>query len=205
MIAPSMNAIAESIENQRFALSDARVIAWEILKALEPFCERQMVVGSIRRQKATVGDIEILFVPKLEEHRENDLFGGGKVEVQSLADLRLQEMIAVGYLSKRITKAGNEVWGYKNKLAVHEASGIPVDLFTAGESNWFNYMVCRTGGKYNNIAIAQAAQKKGWKWNPYGTGFSREVGGLPELHIVTSERDVYDFVGMECPDPKDRK
>lgn len=46
------------------------------------------------------------------------------------------------------------MWGEKNKLAVHVRTGIPVDFFAATEANWWNYLVCRTGGEQNNIAIA---------------------------------------------------
>lgn len=37
------------------------------------------------------------------------------------------------------------MYGSKNKLMRHRASGIPVDLFSATTANWFNYLVCRTG------------------------------------------------------------
>jgi hypothetical protein len=44
------------------------------------------------------------------------------------------------------------------RRALHR-DGIPVDLFTATEDNWWNYVVCRTGPYASNIRIAQEARK----------------------------------------------
>ncbi|GAI69385.1 unnamed protein product, partial [marine sediment metagenome] len=41
-------------------LEKAKVIADTVVKALEPYCERIMVAGSIRRQKPTVRDIDLV-------------------------------------------------------------------------------------------------------------------------------------------------
>jgi hypothetical protein len=62
-------------------------------------------------------------------------------------------------------------------------------------SCWWNYLVCRTGPKESNIAISSAAKKRGWDWNPYGSGFSRN-GRIVEMK---SERDVFKFVGLPWP------
>jgi hypothetical protein len=49
-----------------------------------------------------------------------------------------------------------------------------------------------------------AAQAKGWKWNPYGSGFSRAVGLGREVHQVTREQDVFAFVGLPYLEPWQR-
>lgn len=82
-----------------------------------------------------------------------------------------------------------------------------MDFFTATRDNWFNYLVCRTGGAENNVKICNAAIAKGWKWNPYGTGFSREnnrvIAGI-DTHQSESERDVFEFVGLKYLEPWER-
>ena len=83
----------------------------------------------------------------------------------------------------------------------HVPSGIPVDLFATTEACWFNYLVCRTGGADNNLAICFAAQRAGWKWTPYGPGFTRGSG---EVHLVRSEREVFEFVGLPYLEPEQR-
>jgi len=192
-------------DKQRYPLADARAVAAELIAALQyapcgPCCERIEIAGSIRRQKPTVGDVELLFIPRFEQRQvPPNLFP----TLTDLAALKFDELIRTGILAKRLNKNGGTAWGAQNKLAVHVASGIPVDLFTATDANWFNYLVCRTGGAENNRQIAMAAQARGWKWNPYGTGFERV--GYFERHVVKAERDVFDFAGLPYLTPELRQ
>jgi DNA polymerase/3'-5' exonuclease PolX len=186
-------------DKQRYPLADARAVAAVLCRALAPHCDRIEVAGSIRRQKPTVGDIELLFIPR---------FGARVVAPElfprhcDLAALAIDELLRSQVLGKRPNKLGGTAWGEKNKLAVHLPSGIAVDLFAATAHNWFNYLVCRTGGAESNRQIAMAAQAMGWKWNPYGSGF--EKLGSTERHVVTEERDVFAFVGLPYREPEAR-
>jgi DNA polymerase/3'-5' exonuclease PolX len=186
-------------DKQRYPLADARAVAADLCRALEPHCERITVAGSIRRQKPTVGDIELLFIPR---------FGSRVVAPElfprhcDLAALAIEELLRQQILSKRPNKNGGTAWGEKNKLAVHRPTGIPVDLFTATPHNWFNYLVCRTGGAENNRQIAMAAQARGWKWNPYGAGFERVA--YYERFEVRAEEDVFQFVNLPYLAPEAR-
>jgi len=92
------------------------------------------------------------------------------------------------------------MYGRKNKLMLHRATGLPVDLFAATEDNWWNYLVCRTGPADSNMRICTAAQSKGWKWNPYGAGFSRDG----KVVAMTSEQEVFAFVGLPYTNPEHR-
>lgn len=71
-------------------------------------------------------------------------------------------------------------WGDKNKLAIHIPSGIHVDFFATTERAWHNYLVCRTGGAENNIAISTAAQKKAGNGTP-------TVGASPTTKAAPSK------------------
>lgn len=181
----------------KFPYADALAVARELCTALKPVTSRLIVAGSMRRRKEKVGDVEILFVPRFQAV-PFDLFG--TVVQMSMADDALAGLLENGTLAKRLNVNGSEMWGEKNKLARHVASGIPVDLFSATEANWFNYLVCRTGPGPSNIAIASAAQRMGWQWNPYGVGFSRDRA----VHAVGSEREVFEFVGLPYREPWDR-
>jgi CheY-like chemotaxis protein len=157
------------------------------------------LAGSLRRRKQEVGDIEILYIPTCEVRPvRGDMFATGKVDVVNEAIKSLMER---GILKLREGETGHTSYGPKNKLMTHVPSGIPVDFFATVESSWFNYLVCRTGSKENNLRIATAAQDKGWRWNPYGCGFSGPNG---KTYQVTAERDVFQFVGLPYLEPKDR-
>lgn len=203
--------VAPDLEHEEARMSDkkkfphviASAVAAELLFDLGPSAHRMAVAGSIRRLKPTVGDIELLFIPRLEQLPARDLFGQD-VPVRNLAEEVIAGWLARGVLKKRLNVNGSEMWGDKNKLAVHDTTGIPVDLFAATEANWFNYLVCRTGPGESNIRIAEAARRKGWMWNPYGEGFSRGVGLGRERIGVTSEREVFEFVGLPYLEPEKR-
>ena len=164
---------------------------------LQRICDRLICAGSLRRRKLTVGDVEILYIPKFATEPDG-LFDQKKV---NLVDVALEEMIKSGIIAQRRNVNGSAMWGEKNKLAVHVATGIPVDFFATTEASWYNYLVCRTGSADNNLLIASAAQAKGWKWNPYGVGFTSDSGQVVE---VKSERDVFEFVGLPYREPWER-
>jgi len=187
-------------EKTRYPEIVALRVASEIGARLSPACERIVIAGSLRRRKPTVGDIEILFIPRMVTEPVG-LFDTREVPA---TDAVLDAMLAEGVLGKRPlqTKAGT-AWGALNKLAVHLPSGIPVDLFRTTAESWANYLVCRTGPADSNTRIATAAQRRGYRWQPYGAGFVDL--GTGKLFPMASEREVFEFVGMEYLEPWDRK
>ncbi len=78
----------------------------------------------LRRMKQSVGDIEILYIPMMDS-RPDGLF---RSEF-SLADKMIDKWIDEGKIQKRPNINGGFIWGEKNKLAIHVASGIPIDFF----------------------------------------------------------------------------
>ena len=185
-------------DKKKYPRAEALKVARHVCLKLADACPRLICAGSLRRRKLEVGDVKIFYIPDFE------IVADGLFDTQRLnkVDRILDQFIAEGILGRRKNVNGSEMWGEKNKLAVHVASGIPVDFFAATEANWFNYLVCRTGGAENNRQIAVAANNKGWTWNPYGPGFSRIGSG--EKFSVTSERDVFDFVGLPYREPWER-
>ncbi len=181
----------------KFPRAAALAVAKELCVALAPVTERLIVAGSLRRRKLEVGDVEVLFIPKMITVPDG-LFDSKMV---SQADLVLLDLMSLNVIGQRKNVNGSVMWGAKNKLAVHVASGIPVDLFTATAENWFNYLVCRTGSAESNMAICNAAIAKGWKWNPYGAGFTDTHGNLVP---VTIEREVFELVGLKYLEPWER-
>jgi DNA polymerase/3'-5' exonuclease PolX len=182
----------------KYPRADALKVAKELCDLMKPLCERLVVAGSLRRRKPEVGDVEILFIPQFVTVPDG-LFDSKQV---SRVDALLEVLMGnPKIIDQRRNVNGSVMWGVKNKLAVHVASGIPVDFFAATEANWFNYLVCRTGGAENNTLIASTAQAKRWKWNPYGEGFTDERGNLVP---VKSEREVFDLLGMEYKEPWER-
>lgn len=188
-------------DKTRWPREEALAVAEEIYHVLKPATDRITIAGSLRRGKESVGDVEILYIPKFQSRKDPDALLGDKLI--NLADEEITALENSGMLERRKNVKGSEVFGAKNKLMRHRKSGIPVDLFSALPENWWNYLVCRTGPAESNVAIAQAAQKRGWKWNPYGVGFTRLRDG--EVVTMNSEEEVFAFVGLRYTKPEERR
>lgn len=186
----------------KFPREQALGVAKQLCDTLKPVTSRLIVAGSLRRGKAEVGDVEILFIPKVEPRPDPEDLLGNLVET-NLALAEIDALLKSGVISKRPNCDGHFAWGASNRLAVHVASGIPVDFFAATEMNWWCLLVCRTGSKENNEAICNAAIKKGLKWQPYGAGFADRVTG-ELLRRVRSEREVFEAVGLPYKEPWER-
>lgn len=185
-------------EKRRWPRGEALAVASEVLGALEDVCECITIAGSIRRRKALVGDVELLYIPRVVGRDAGELLP--RLVTVNLVDERLEGLIAAGVLAPRVNVKGATTWGEWNKLAGHVASGIPVDLFATRPECWANYLVCRTGPAESNMAIATAAQAMGWQWRPYGPGFERRG----EVKEMLCEQEVFTFVGLDYKEPWER-
>lgn len=175
----------ETVQKRRYPSAIAKQVARVLCGHLKPHCamneeERRpylVCAGSLRRGRDQVGDLELVYVPHVGEVQDG-LFS----READLVEIALQELIETGVLRKRKNGQGTEIWGTKNKLAVHVATNLPVDLFAATSANWYNNLVCRTGGAQSNQRIASQALARGLAWHPYNDGFSvREPHVLLEI------------------------
>lgn len=188
-------------DKPRFDYIFAMALAEKLQAALAPVVERILICGSLRRHRLMVADIEVVYIPRfIQAPIPESLFG--ETQPVNVTDRIIDGLIAGRVLEKRQNTQGREAWGEKNKLARLVKTGVPVDLFSATFENWWNYIVCRTGSADTNTRIASLAKERGWKWNPYGSGFTSLGGGEP--YVVTSEEDVFRFVGLPYLDPCER-
>ena len=182
-------------------IEEALPIAQNLKAALQPWCESIEIVGSLRRRKGWVGDIEVLYIPRFRV-KAADLFSPKASAMVNLVDEQLERWLRALTIHERINEVGHRTWGEENKFAVHTASGLSVDFFQTDGLRWNNALVVRTGGKQNNINIASAARRLGWTFEASGSGF-RSLRGLP-YHHTTSERDVFEFVRLPYLEPQNR-
>lgn len=183
-------------ERKVFERREAYTVAQEIIERIKDTTEWIQIAGSLRRERPHVKDIELLFIP-----RYNTTFDllGQPADCVDCVDHILNQLYVENYLEKRLSVDGKPVWGQKNKLAVHTASGIAVDFFATTKENWWNALVCRTGGQRSNLQLAMAANKKGWSFEAYGCGFKHLRTGQ---HIqMFSEEEIFKFVGLPYREP----
>ena len=201
---------------RRMPAEEVRPIAEELLARILPACDRAEIVGSLRRELAEVGDIEILAAPKIEPL--GDLFGAPSGQVRNLLDELASEMVESGELSMRqFPRTGrsgqrglwdaadsSQRWGTRYKAAVYR--GIPVDLFCCIEpAQWGVLMLIRTGpAEFAKRFVTQRAKGgvlPDWAVVHHGAIYHQE-----ELQPIATpeEEDVFRVLGLGVIPPRYR-
>lgn len=144
---------------ERIPRDQAERIAVEIIYLILPYCERLAIVGSLRRGKPDVGDIELLAVPRLTERF--DMFGMSHgTEVDALDD-RCRELVALGVFQNRLDKADRPAFGSKYKRLLFQ--GVGLDLFAVTEpAEWGVLSIIRTGSADFSHRLVTPVEKGGW-------------------------------------------
>ncbi|GAH82255.1 unnamed protein product [marine sediment metagenome] len=129
-------------------LARAQKIADDVVKRLSPYCQpkRIKVVGSVRRLKPTVKDVDFVLIPSDPWNLSFQITGLGSVKLKG------------------------------DKLKRVNYNGVQVDLYYASEETWATLLLIRTGSKENNIRLATLAKKRGWRLAASGDGLFNEKG-----------------------------
>ena len=130
-------------------LEDAQAIAEEVVAVLKPLANRIEIVGSIRRKRPTVNDIDILLEPSLNS------FGLG----EAIAGL-------LGLTSK----------GDKIQRGIYKE--IQVDIYFADANTWDTLKLIRTGSAGHNIRLTSLAKRRGWHLYADGRGLMNDKGKI---------------------------
>lgn len=194
----------------RMPLATAERAAEEFRRFIAPMCDRVEIAGSIRRRRDTVGDVEILAIPKLVTRAVpmfEDLDGDPTVDA---LDQLLTDMAATSTgLRKRMDSAGRPCWGPRHKLLWW--GDAPIDLYTARPETFGLAFAIRTGPAPFSHRLVTPRNMR-----------TREglVGLLPvhlkvkdglrhrsddELIPTPEEIDVWRALGLRWIEPEDRR
>jgi DNA polymerase/3'-5' exonuclease PolX len=123
-------------------LATAEALAREVCALLAPACQEVTIVGSIRRLKPLVHDLEILARPKAAA----PVFGEPRSAGTRLEAL-IPTLIAQRALAQRPDPKERKDGPKHKTLWLPRAGGVPIDLFIAHPSgdNWGNLVAIRTG------------------------------------------------------------
>jgi len=165
---------------ERMTLAQAIQVADEFVGALKklPEVKRVSVAGSLRRQKETVRDIDILAISK-KPKKIMDVFTG------------LPAVAVV--LAKGETKA-----------SVRTKDDVQVDCRVEKDKSFGAALLYFTGSKNFNIKLRQLAIKKGLKINEYGV-FSASGGKKGRFVCGRTEEEIFKILGMPYIEPELRE
>ncbi|MFN5422516.1 MAG: hypothetical protein ACK5AO_04550 [bacterium] len=114
-----------------------------VLSKLKPHCSRIEILGSLRRGKEFVGDVELLAVPKGTQ--QLSFFDNIPVPITTGKDL----IEAINQF--RVVKGGLEDSGRMAQF--YGPKRIPYDLFVADHENFGYQKVIRTGPHEHNVGF----------------------------------------------------
>ena len=127
-------------------LERAQKVANEVVKRLNPYCQKIEVAGSIRRRKPQVRDIDLVLIPKDPWDFHGELMKLGQLKMSGKKILR----VMVG--------------------------SVQVDIYVADEATWATLLLIRTGSTLNNIRLCSRAKDMGWHLAASGDGLFNEKG-----------------------------
>ena len=192
--------MADPSTRERFPLVVAKAYAEDLCSSMAPVCDRVAVVGSVRRGKTDVGDIELLMIPKFEPAAQT-LFGGSEEQISSQL-VCVEKLIADGVLQHRLDKNGHKCCGTWMQRVVYQ--GVPVDFFCCTAEQWGLSMVIRTGPADFSQKMATERSRRGFLPDGFCIRGFRVVDHFHRLE-TPEEIDVFNAIGMRWIEPRDRR
>ncbi len=171
--------VQEQHSEVRMPLAYATSLAEEVIDYMKsnPHVEQIDALGSLRRQVATIGDIDLAVVSKKE------YFG---------------EIIShfIAYPGRVKTETQGE-----NKASMTVAGGRDVDLRMSEPKSYGAMLQYFTGSKLHNIRLREYGLKKGYSLNEFGI---KEIKS-EKRHIFATEQDFYKFLSLPYVAPEIRE
>jgi DNA polymerase/3'-5' exonuclease PolX len=182
--------------------SEGLAKARALIELAGPAVEHIEIVGSLRRQRTFVGDIELLIKPKMGSD-PSSLFGDEESKQYPLTDQLFDELVERGLLKKRLKSDDTEMWGSRAKLAIFEDA--PVDLFICMPPAHFGVLqLIRTGPKdFSRQAVTQIS-KGGWLPDNLRCEDGQIIRDDGHVLNIPTERDFFDVLGMDFIEPAKR-
>lgn len=199
---------------ERIPLSQARELAWEVMELLAPFCAQITIAGSIRRQRLTIGDLELVLLPLYSEP-DADLFGEPLGPGANLLDARCDWLFEQGTFGKRYDKNGRPRWGSGLKWATYK--DVNLDLFpvVGDTAQWGVDLLIRTGSADFSHRFVSPCERRifnsagrdlGKGWIPAGYRVERGALWHEDAILATpTEHEVFAAIGRPYVEPCDRE
>ena len=174
---------------ERMTLAQATLVAEEFVRALEKLPEVKKIssAGSLRRQKETIRDIDILVVSDKPQKAMDVL-----VKIPSVKDI-----LAEG----------------ETKCSLRTKDDVQVDCRVVEQKSFGAALLYFTGSKNFNIKLRKLAIKKRLKINEYGVfsatklgGSANDYGGKKEKFVAgKTEQEIFKLLGLSYVEPEMRE
>jgi DNA polymerase/3'-5' exonuclease PolX len=199
----------------RVLRSEAIDRARELVELLDPVCERLALAGSLRRKLATIGDLDLVCVPRFAPMR--DLFGETFAGLDLLA-CKLDDLCGEQVIRQRRDAAGRICWGPRYKRGIFR--DLPIDVTSCDAESFGLHVLIRTGpSAYAHQFVTPRSQTAVLRDRSCATVGTRPGLLPPGFEIkdgfrlyragavvaTPNERDVYDALDLPYVEPWERR
>lgn len=171
----------------------ARMLAEHLVSQLAPLCEpdKCVVVGSVRRQEAYPGDVEILCIPKT-----------GSVRTPGEL-LPCEQNLVMHYIDvqRRAHKGLKLIKGGARYQQITIGS-IQVDIFMTNAEQWGRMVAIRTGPASFSKKLASLWTMQGYKAQ---NGRLVPIDDWKLIPSFPTEQDFFNFLGIDFIEPEKRQ
>ncbi len=206
----------------RIKRADADSLIQELQVFLSEYCKFVMPVGSHRRCKPELGDIDLVVVPRASANEELTLLAAlGPIVACQLR--RLEEAGKPnpntkawewGHGFRKLVEDGAHkltpadvacavLFGAQKSKPVPARSGLvkgaQVEVYVATDDDLGTQLIMWTGSMQENVRLRSVAMGRGWKLNQYGV-----FEGDKPLSAGMNEREVYALLGEKYREPEER-
>jgi len=180
-------------------LEDAsREAAWVVSK-FEHLCEKVMIVGSIRRQKPEVNDIDIVVIPLFPRDENWDKIAWDLRHAHNMAQLKKGPKLMTFQHYDR----DSDMPGFFNP----SSADYSIDIYHATPETWGILVLVRTGSQEHNVKLCSLALSKGMKLSA-AEGVLKPLESFPSMmRTIASktEEEIFAALGLAYIEPKDRE
>lgn len=174
-------------EGARFTYQWAWMKADTVLRVLEPECERIAIAGSLRRKKKTIGDVEIVLIPK----PAHDLFDGevfGSMRIEAAIIRQEVELIKNGQFLKTFELP----------------DGLKFEIYLTTPEKWGCIFTIRTGSA--DFSHKLVTKRRDGGFCPSNLHFKDgRIWNGDQVLDTPEEIDVFNALNMEWIEPELRE
>jgi len=175
-------------------MSQAAVLARDLLDMLRPVCEQVEIAGSVRRQKPDPKDIELVCIPITVPVM--NLFADGEV---GRYDMNRWVRDLVGWELDRKQPRNGPRW----KRLVNPRSLMCCDLFITRPEAWGVMFTLRTGPADFSTQLMIRCKARGLKVED-GLLYKTHRDGKTDLLATPTERSFFEALGLPWLEPVER-
>jgi len=159
---------------------DAAVLADRIVHCIEHLSDKIQVVGSIRRKRPEVHDIDIVLIP--QAWMWNTIIQSLKTNMKA-----------------HVVRAGPELATLEIPICPTSET-MPADIYKARPETWGVLLLIRTGSKEHNIMMCSKARGLGMM-------LSAAQGVIKDGKVIASrtEKEIFQALGVEYIEPENRE